>query len=189
MKTAEVTIEGISPLSQARFHNSLKLDKESPSDYEARTWREKCHFDGKTRQVLIPPMAFKGALAETARFLGEKIPGKGNSTWRKHFDSGVLCVEPLLLAGINRENLESEQLFVPSDGVRGSGKRVMKIFPVIRQWGGKVIYLILDDLITENVFAKHVNESGKFIGIGRFRPQSGGFYGRFEVKSVQWSGQ
>jgi hypothetical protein len=32
-----------------------------------------------------------------------------------------------------------------------------------------------------------LEEAGKFIGLGRFRPQNGGFYGRFAVAKVVWS--
>jgi hypothetical protein len=44
----------------------------------------------------------------------------------------------------------------------------------------------LDETITEEVFKLHLEESGKFIGIGRFRPQNNGFYGRFKVNEIVW---
>ena len=31
-----------------------------------------------------------------------------------------------------------------------------------------------------------LREAGKFIGIGRFRPRNNGYYGRFDVESVDW---
>ena len=40
------------------------------------------------------------------------------------------------------------------------------------------------ETITLSVFRKHLEEAGKFIGIGRFRPRNNGFYGRFEVKEI-----
>ena len=48
-------------------------------------------------------------------------------------------------------------------------------------------FYILDDTITEDVFKEHLEEAGKFIGIGRFRPRNNGFYGRFAVDKIEWS--
>lgn len=47
-------------------------------------------------------------------------------------------------------------------------------------------FLILDEIITEEVFREHLADAGSFIGIGRFRPRNNGFYGRFLVESVDW---
>jgi hypothetical protein len=135
--------------------------------------------------VFIPPMAFKNCIAEIAKYLGEQIPGKGKSTFTKHFEAGVLVMEPLELP-FKAEQVAGEWLYVPSDGKRGGGKRVMKQFPLIPEWHGRVTFHILDDTITKEVFARHLEQAGKFIGIGRFRPRNNGFYGRFEVEKLDW---
>lgn len=184
MKTATATIKSVSPYSQSRYHNVPKEDKEGADDYERRTWRERLHVtsDGK---VFIPPMALKNCLSEAAKFLGMQIPGKGKATYTKHFEAGILVLEPLVLP-VEKEQVAGEWLFVPADGRRGSGKRVSKCFPVIPQWAGAVSFHILDDTITREVFEHHLAEAGKFIGLGRFRPRNNGFYGRFTVEKVKW---
>lgn len=185
MKTAIVTIKGVSPYSQSKHYTTDKLPKEIPRDYEARTWRDRLHAldDGS---IFIPPMSFKNCLSEAAKFLSIQIPGKGKSTYTKHIEAGVLVTDPLVL-GIKKDDVPGEWLFVPSDGIRGSGKRVDKCFPVIHQWGGDVTFYILDETVTEDVFKNILEQAGKFIGIGRFRPRNNGFYGRFTVESVKWS--
>lgn len=185
MKTAKVKIKSISPYSQSRHYDDPKTAKELPKDYEARTWRGRMHTD-KDGVVFIPPMAFKNCLSEAAKYLGIQIPGKGKSTYTKHFEAGVLVMDPLSL-GIKADEVPGEWLFVPSDGVRGSGKRVDKCFPVIHEWEGEVTFYVLDETITEDVFLNHLTQAGQFIGIGRFRPRNNGFYGRFAVESVSWS--
>lgn len=75
---------------------------------------------------------------------------------------------------------------MPSDGVAGGGKRVDKCFPVIPQWQGTVTFYVLDETITEDVFRYHLEQAGSFVGIGRFRPRRGGFYGRFRVTDLKW---
>lgn len=184
MKTAIATLVSLSPYSQSRHYDVPKLEREIPKDYEERTWRNRLHVDARG-EVYIPPMAFKNCLAESAKFLGIQIPGKGKANFTKHFEAGVLVTEALPL-GEKAAEVEGEWLFVPSDGRRGGGSRVMKCFPVIPTWSGDVAFHIFDEIITEPVFRQVLEGAGRFIGIGRFRPRNNGFYGRFEVKRLSF---
>ncbi len=185
MRTAIASLKSASPYSQSRFLGEHpKGDKETHRDHEARVWKFRTHAD-KAGNIYIPPMSFKNCLAEAARYLSVQIPGKGKSTYTKHFEAGVMVMEPLLLP-LKRDDVEGEWLHVPSDGRRGSGKRVEKCFPVIHEWAGDVPFVLLDDTITPEVFMYHLQQAGSFIGIGRFRPRNNGFYGRFSVDKITW---
>lgn len=186
MKKAIATLKSISPYSQSRHYlNAVpKEDKESHRDYEIRTWRERLHVNNDGN-IFIPPMAFKNCLSEAAKYLGIQIPGKGKSTYTKHFEAGVLVVDGLVLP-LRKEDAKEQWLFVPSDGKRGGAKRVDKCFPVIHDWTGDVEFIVLDETITEDVFKKHLEEAGKFIGIGYFRPRNNGYWGRFSVEKIKW---
>jgi hypothetical protein len=190
-KKAIAHLASISPYSQSKFHNTPKLPKELPDDYEARTWAERIHVDSEGR-TYVPPMAFKNCIAEIAKFLGEQVPGRGKATWTKHFEAGILCVTPVLLQSpttgnfVLKSDWEGDWGFYPADGVRGSGKRVMKCYPVIPAWIGTCEFLIYDDTITESVFAKHLEQAGRLIGVGRFRPRNNGYFGRFKVEELRW---
>lgn len=185
MRTAICTLESVSPYSQSRHYDVPKLPKELAKDYEARTWRERCHVN-EDGFVFMPPMAFKNCLSEAAKFLSIQIPGKGKATYTKHFEAGILVMDPIVLP-IKKDDVPGEWLFVPSDGKRGGGSRVDKCFPVISQWSGEMKAYILDETITSDVFEQHLREAGNFIGVGRFRPRQNGFYGRFSVKKIAWS--
>lgn len=185
MNTATVTIEGISPYSQSKHHTTPKEGEETNDAHERRTWRNRMHVD-REGYVYIPPMAFKNGLVTAAKFLNRKIPGERNKTFTKRFESGILCMEPLPLA-VKATDVPCEELFVPSDGVRGSGKRVVKLFGKIDEWGGTFEVQIIDEKISREVMLEHLEAFGKFIGLGRFRPEKNGFYGRFAVKSMKWS--
>lgn len=204
-KIVTVQLEGAAPYSQSKHHTTPKLNKELAVDYEARTWYERCHVN-EDGFIVIPAMAFKNCLSEIAQFLGIQIPGKGKSTYTKHFTSGILVQEsPLILYDgkpVSKDDLINwnqdtedkkkpvvygDWCFVPSDGVRGSGKRVDRCYPVFSKgWTTTVDFLVLDDMITEPVFVQHLKQAGQLIGIGRFRVRNNGTYGRFIVKSVQW---
>jgi hypothetical protein len=185
MRTAIARLRGVSPMSQSRMHDAPRLEKEGHDDYERRTWREKLHYD-KDGTIYIPPMGLKMALSEAAKMTGRQIPGRGKSTYTKHFEAGVLCMQPVPL-GFRRDEVEGEWINANADGVRGSGKRVKRCFPKIPEgWTGEAEFVILDETVTPPVFEEHLREAGSFVGIGRFRPRQGGFYGRFVLEKLTW---
>ena len=179
MYIATASLQSIpgSSYSPSKFYEVVKEDKEQPDDYERRTWRERCNYDSKSRHVFIPAMAFKKSLDSAASFLSEKIKGQRNATYTKHFKAGILVTACLELP-ITIDEIEGEWLFVPSDGKAGGGSRVKKCFPFVREWEGDVVYYVLDSLITRAVFEHTLCEAGNFIGVGRFRPERGGYFGR-----------
>jgi hypothetical protein len=184
MKTCIAHLESTSTYSQSRHYDTPKHEKESSADYEDRTWADRLHVN-EDGFVFIPPMAFKNALSEAAKFLSVQIPGKGKATYTKHFEAGVLVIDPLVLP-VKKSDVVRESYFVPADGRRGSGKRVTKHFPAIPHWSGAVTIHVLDETITQSVLREHLEQAGKFIGIGRFRPRNNGFYGRFSVTKLEW---
>ena len=187
MKTAVVTLRSAGPYSQSKHYVLDKIDngRESAADFEKRTWRERLHRN-EDGNVIIPPMQFVKSIQAAAAFLKERIKGKGQSTWTKHFERGITCTEPLVLP-VKYTDVPPLWLFLPSDGMPGSGKRVDKCFGVIKEWKGDVTFFILDEEITQDVFTRHLEAAGKFVGIGFFRPERRGYWGRFEVVKVKWS--
>lgn len=191
MRIATVSLESESPYSQSRSyaHEVPRLNRETPDAYEERTWRHKCHVlksgDGPGN-VFIPPMSLKMSLDRAAQMLGRQIPGKGKATYTKFFLSGCLVMEPVVLP-YSPDELPCDRIYANSDGVRGSGKRVWRLFPRIDKWKANVKYHVLADEIIEDVFVEHLIQAGSFVGIGRFRPQSAGYYGRYTATAIKWS--
>jgi hypothetical protein len=181
MKTVYAHINGVSPYSQSKAISSVKNTGEGHDAFEQRTWRERMHVDNDG-VVFIPPMAIKNMLTDCARFLSESVPGKGKATYTKHFEAGIMVVTPAPV-GVKADEVKGETLFVPSDGKKGSGSRVFKTFPFIPKWEADLEIIILDPILEDKPEKVHeyLGHSGKFIGLGRFRPRNGGFYGRFEV--------
>lgn len=186
MKSYKVTLESKSPYSQGRHYSRESvpmLEKEGADAYERRTWRNRIHRT-KDGNVMIPPMALKNCLAEAAKFLSIQIPGKGKSTFTKHFEAGIMVVDPIVL-DIKADDVPGEELFVPADGKRGSGRRVTRTFPLIESWSGSTVIHVMDETITLDVLRTHLQEAGNLIGMGRFRPRNNGFYGRFSLVELE----
>ncbi|OEU68409.1 MAG: hypothetical protein BBJ57_02270 [Desulfobacterales bacterium PC51MH44] len=182
MKQVIASLKSVAPISFSRYHNVEKLEKELHDDYEKRTWRSRMHVN-KDNKVFIPANMFKNCLSECAKYLSIQVPGKGKSLYTKHFEAGVMVTDPLVL-DVSPGDVEGEWLHVPSDGRRGGTKRVPKCFPFIPEWAGDVIYYVFDETITEDVFKYVLEESGRFIGIGSFRPRNNGYKGRYEVEEL-----
>jgi hypothetical protein len=185
MKTVTVTLKASSPYSQSRYHNTERLEQESHEAYEARTWREKGHYT-KDGEMYIPPMALKKSLDKAVKFRKRKGPNGGASTWTKHFHAGIMITD-LILLGVQKEDVAEWGNMMDSNGKKDSGTRVYRSFPEAHDWEAEAIIYILDDAITEAVFADVLGDAGKFIGIGRFRPENGGNYGRFSVENITWN--
>jgi hypothetical protein len=187
MKQCTVTLKSLSPYSQSRYHNTPKLKGEQPGAWEERTWATKAHIspDGI---IEISPMAIAGCIKEAAKFMSMKIPGRGNETWTKHFESGILVLAPMSL-GVNIKDARKHAVFCSSDGKPGGKSRVMRFFPTVDEWKGKVDVTILDDMITEEIFSEVVATAGNLIGLGSFRVRNRGYFGRFEMVSIKWAGQ
>lgn len=187
---------GTTPISQSKPHDEPKIDeKETHDAYDKRTWRHKAHFDATTRQVLIPPMSIKLAVAEAAKRLSLSIPGKRGAKYTKNVLSGVLVLEdvPVLapkdgkIVPLLVDDLRDEVVFANADGVRGSGKRVFRRFPITpANWSATATIHVIDSELPEDVIERCLREAGNLIGIGRFRPEKGGYLGRFEVGKVAW---
>jgi len=184
MKTIVVKIRGTSPVSFSRYYaqDVPKQPRETDQDYEERTWRNRVHArpDGS---IFIPAFAFKNCLDNASKYQGKQIPGKGRSTYVKHFVSGVIVREPLVLKA-KKDQVQGEWRHVPADGQPGGAKRVLKCFPVIPEWGGDVVFTVIDEIITLDVIKEHLDIAGQFIGIGSFRAQNRGIYGRFIVEKI-----
>lgn len=180
-----------SPLSQSRYHGLDKLEKETAEAYDLRTWRDKAHFDEESK-LYHPPIAFKRAVDEAAKRNGKQVPGKGKERYTKHFVSGVQVFErPYLTNGkgrLTKEDLVQRRTLVDSTGKKGSagGTSVVRNFPDIPCWEAQVSFVVLNEIITEEVFEEMLIEAGQFVGIGVFRPENGGYYGRFSVEKMDW---
>lgn len=156
---------------------------ETHEQLEERVWRQKVRTNDRG-QVYIQPFALKNALEAAGSRLNMKLTGK--ATYTKLFRQGITINEDILLythegKPVTIENIVPIPMFVPSDGKRGSGKRVMRIFPQLQAWQAEVEILIFDQRLTREVVRTHLEEAGRFIGFGSMRVENGGVAGRFAV--------
>lgn len=181
---ATARIKSVTKYSQGGFIQSPRKKQEPYDEHEKRCWKERLHVTD-TGNIFIPAMAFKLGLVDACKYLGHNIPGKGKATYTKIFTCAVQCPEDVVLS-VKEKDVQGEWVMVPANGKPGAGSRVRKCFPVIEKWEADVKFIVADLTVTKPVFSEHLDALGRFIGIGRFRPQNRGCYGLFSVQSVTW---
>lgn len=195
---ASATLIGTAPLFQSRFHNEPKKPKELADDYEKRTFMERLHtmktegLSDDDSQVVLTALALKGMMFNIAKYLSIQVPGKGKATYTKHFRSGVqVSKHPFIQYNgkiLTKDEVQARAMHVPSDGVAGGGKRVIKYYPCIPSgWSVDVDFHITDETITETVFLQHLKQAGILIGLGAFRVENRGINGIFDVGDFKWT--
>ena len=199
--TAMVELVGSSEYSQSRYLDVAefpKLDKEKGDDYDERIWREKGWWSKNQngQEVMyIPGMQVKNCLENISKYLGDKIAGKGNSTYPKHFKAGIMVSKPFQLTGNliidgttypNRQILKDYVSKEVSFPTTKSGNRVKTRSPIVHNWRAVGEINILDQVITPKIFENYLIQAGWFTGLGRYRVGNGGSYGRFILGSISF---
>jgi hypothetical protein len=183
MKKFIAELKSLTPYGQGKMHLEPKLPQELNDAYAERTWRARTH--SAAGELYIPPMAFKLLLEATAKYLGDQIPGQGKRTYTAKYRQGVIIPDPVML-GIHVEDIGYQKIFTSAGGGQSRHEtRVWRYFPVIEQWAGILTILAIDDIFTADVVEKHLHQGGKIVGIGVWRPENGGMWGKFDVTSFE----
>lgn len=185
INTATVTLEGVTPYSPSRNYTAEvpKLKDEAADAYDERTWRHHAHVvDGR---IIIPGECFAWAIKAMSKRRSDRIPGKGQKTYTAAFDPIEVIGD--IDTGVAFEAAAMESFMANSDGVRGSGKRVLRRFPRIDGWKGKLTFVMWDVRIPRAVFEETLTDAGLLIGVGRRRPENKGMFGRFTVSAIDWA--
>lgn len=195
---ATFTMFGMANYSQSKYHEEPKLSGELHDDYDKRTAKGHLHLNDRG-EIIIPTGGLHQCIVSAAKYSKERIKGQGMATWTAKFSSGVAIIDDPVIQVDSEAKVDPEVevdpcagvIYFPcwanADGVRGSGKRVMRRYPVIPAgWTAKVQIWVLDPIITEDQFSKTMNMAGKFIGIGRWRPENLGQNGRFTIRDLEW---
>lgn len=184
LRIATVRIKSLTPYSQSKALQSEKPKEESYDDFNKRIWPERMHVND-AGDVFIPAAGISQGLAAAASYLGKggNLKKKGNATWAQNFMCGLaIAAGPTI--GLKVKEARAEPIYCHADGKRTPGPRVWRTYPVFDQWAATLEIHILDETIPEGIFSQVVEAFGLFIGIGRHRPQNGGYLGRFTVEKL-----
>lgn len=191
MYKVNVSIEGTVGLLQNKFSTPeleglMKGAKKNigREDYSLE-WMEKSYIT-EGGQVYQPASHIEGSLVKSA--VSFKIKGKFNKTWKDAIRAYVYCVPdeiPMLFNGKPIKAPGSELITKPTSALRVDIRRVkVQRAAVARSrlminegWQLDFVLEVQDNQVRDAVLREILEEAGRAVGIGDFRPR----YGRFAV--------
>lgn len=184
MKTVSVKIQGTSPLLINRFKEndeqqeavkkSTKKDYGTPREQaEATAYR-----DGERGKIWIPTSWITGAIRTVAS--DYKLPGTRKSV--KSISGGA--VVPVQEKAYFIEGFEVKDIEIDSRPVVIQRARIMRHRSRLEKWSLSFDLEVDDEILPTAHVNQILSDSGRRAGLGDFRPQKGGPFGRFIV--TEW---
>jgi len=173
-----VEIKGISPLLMNRFLPAelveTKVRRGNTKDISVE---DKLYMteDGK---CYVPNTYIRNSLIEAGKTI--RIKGRGKSTYSKLLGSSLI-VQPDNIIINSSTGWESFTVTAVNPTTKG---RMMVTRPMFRDWKLSFEAVVLDD-IPEGDFRNILDEAGRYVGIGDWRPAKKGMYGKFVVTKLE----
>jgi len=172
-----VEIKGMSPLLMNRFLPAELLEtKVKRGNTKDVNVEDKLYVteDGKP---YVPSTYIRNSLIEAGKSI--RIKGRGKSTYSKLLGSSLI-VQPDNIIINSSTGWESFTVTAVNPTTKG---RVMVTRPMFKDWTLSFEAVVLDD-ISEEVFRNILDEAGRYVGIGDWRPAKKGMYGKFIVTKL-----
>jgi hypothetical protein len=179
MKTIQIEIRGISPLLMHRFseedrqkiENRSSHGTERPNKEEAA---ERAAYRLPSGNLGFPADNIKAAIRRAAGF--RRI---GRRSAVPAFAGGVFVLPEMVDLGTTAYVIDERSVVI-----RATKGRVMRYRPRIDAWGLQFTIQYDESLIpTEQLVRDVLSDAGTKVGIGDFRPERGGAFGRFTISS------
>lgn len=189
MKKFEVKIKGITPYLQHRMDDQKLEDWEKKRgriierDDVAKEDLVRAEFhsyrDETTKKYFIPNEHVRGALINAGAMTKAKVGNSKKSM--KNIVAGMFFVYPEKLF------LQPQTYVIDKrSAVNQNAKaRVITIRPKFENWSVEFELHIDNDTITNETIQHILEDAGNYIGIGSYRPQKNGMYGRFTVEDFK----
>jgi len=177
MKKIKVVVEGVSPLLYNRFRDTQidnKIKKRTGSPKEQEIEDKLYMIKGKP---YIPCVYFRNALVEAGKQF--KITGKGKSNYSKLIGA---TVDVLPEAIINDNSWTPFRIAAVNPMTKG---RMMVSRPRMDKWGCEFEIILNDESIDTSTIHEILEHAGKYVGIGDWRPEKKGMFGKFYVKHIE----
>jgi hypothetical protein len=186
MKQISITLQGTTPLICNRFTDAAALksssgrtasmnsgDKETPLEIA-----EKKLYIGHDGKPMLPGMNVFRCLVEGGRF--HKVGKKQVTTLKNSVLYSCASIDDIEVRICHKQpwKVDTRAVRIPA-----TGGRVLAHRPMFDDWELTFVVSIDDEMIGEKFFREIVDDAGKRVGLGDFRPDCKGPYGKFVVKN------
>lgn len=183
MKKYRIGIVGKTPYMQCRmddqtleeWEKNRKLIIERPDVSKEDLTRALFHSYQDDEGFYIPSEQIRQSLINAGSFVKAKVGNAKKSM--KNVVAGMFFINPERI----RLSKESFQIDKRSAVNRSIHARVIVIRPRWDKWSVEFELSVDNDTITEETIKQIFEYAGNYVGIGSYRPQNNGQYGRFET--------
>lgn len=174
-----VTIEGTTPILFNRFRDTAIEGKSkkrtgalAESDIEDKLYKDE---KGK---VQLPSVYLKNCLVEAGKNF--KIQGGGKKTYSK-IVAATVEIQPFM---IEMDNGEMETFRISAVNPMTKG-RMMTERPKFTKWSATFEIVLNDPAVPVSVINEILEHAGKYVGVGDWRPEKKGMFGKFMITSFK----
>jgi hypothetical protein len=172
MKVVRCMIKGLSSLLMHRYPaEPIEALEKKPPEEQA----ELAVYRSPDGELYFPGLNIQRSLVSAATF----SKGKGRATLQRVVAACVFVSPEYCLLGAQKYIVDSRPVVIPA--TRG---RVVRHRPRFDDWRLSFELSYDDTLLTEPELRRVVDDAGNRIGIGDFRPERKGPFGRFIV--IEW---
>jgi hypothetical protein len=179
MEKISVTIQGTTPILFNRFRDTAiegKSKKRTGAMSESDI-NDKLYLDDKGN-VQLPAVYLKNSITEAGKQF--KITGKGKSTYSKLIAS-TIDIEPFYI-DLDSKKYEVFRISAVNPMTKG---RMMTERPRFNEWKASFEIIVNDPQVPTSVVNEVLEHAGKYVGIGDWRPQTKGMFGKFMITSFK----
>ena len=174
----KVQIEGTTPLLFNRFRD-VQIEGKSKKNTGARAEsdiEDKLYLIDE--KICLPAVYLKNCITEASKQF--KIIGKGKSTYSKIVASTV-DIEPFMIE-LKSGKYEIFRISAVNPMTKG---RMMTERPKFNKWSAEFEVVINDPAVPVSVINEILEHAGKYVGVGDWRPEKKGMFGKFMITSFK----
>jgi hypothetical protein len=172
IKKLQVKIKGTSPLLMNRFPLEPVAGLAKMLDVEQA---EIAAYRNKSGELFIPGVNMQRALISGAKF----SKGKGRASLANVAAACLLIAQEELPLGCKKFTVDSRAVVIPS--TKG---RIVRHRPRLDAWALSFELEYDPELLSYEQVATVVSDTGRRVGLGDFRPENKGPFGRFEILEI-----
>jgi hypothetical protein len=179
MEKVKVQIEGTTPILFNRFRD-MQIEGKSKKRTGAMVESEiedKLYKDDNGK-VMLPSVYLKNCIVEASKQF--KIVGKGKSTYSKLVAS-TIDISPFMIE-LDAGKYEVFRISAVNPMTRG---RMMTERPRFNKWKAEFEIILNDSSVPISVMNEILEHAGKYVGIGDWRPQTKGMFGKFLISEFK----
>ena len=175
MKKISIKVEGIGsgllmhrfPVSAEDVTSTKRNLKKTEDDVKSYLYLN------EKGELVQPAIHFISSMKKAgAKF---QIPGQGKSTYKNLIGSGVIIIEPDMILHLVQEWQPNRQAVIIQQA------RIVRTRPLLKKWALSFTAEYDEEEIKAEVLKEILDYAGRRVGIGDYRPERGGPFGRFHV--------